>query len=355
MKAIIFGVTGQDGSYLSELLLEKGYKVLGVIRRASIDNTGRLQHLEQNKDFSLIEGDVTDFISVSSIINDFQPDEVYNLAAQSHVATSFNEPLHTWRVDAEGPLNILESVRRHSFKAKFYQASTSEMFGKSVDQDGYQRETTPFEPQSPYAIAKLASHHKVRIYREAYGMYACSGILFNHESERRGEKFVSRKITKWVAEFKNWMNGENKPFDAVSDPDNILSVMNPEESFPKLRLGNLDAARDWGYAPDYVKAMWMMLQQEQAEDYVIATGTSRTVRDFVRIAFDLIGIKEWEKLVVVDPKFYRPAEVEFLHGDYNKAKSEIGWSPETSFNEMVKRMVEYDIEASKCQKNTTLI
>jgi len=355
MKAIIFGVTGQDGSYLSELLLEKGYKVLGVNRRASTNNTERLKHLIDNKDFSLIEGDVTDFINVSSIINDHQPDEVYNLAAQSHVATSFNEPLHTWRVDAEGPLNILESVRRHSFNCKFYQASTSEMFGKAVDKDGYQRETTPFEPQSPYAIAKLASHHKVRIYREAYGMYACSGILFNHESERRGEKFVSRKITKWVAEFKSWIDGENKPFDAVSDPDNITSVMHPEETFPKLRLGNLDAARDWGYAPDYVKAMWTMLQQEQAEDYVIATGTSRTVRDFVRIAFDFIGINEWENLVVIDPEFYRPAEVEFLHGDYNKAKAEIGWSPETSFNEMVKRMVEHDINKSCLKKNTTLI
>ena len=355
MKAIIFGVTGQDGSYLSELLLKEGYKVVGVNRRASTNNTERLKHLLENKDFSLIEGDVTDFINVSSIINDQQPDEVYNLAAQSHVATSFNEPLHTWRVDAEGPLNILESVRRYSFNAKFYQASTSEMFGSSVDPDGYQRETTVFEPQSPYAIAKLASHHKVRIYREAYGMYACSGILFNHESERRGEKFVSRKITKWVAEFKNWIEGENKPFDAVTDPDNIISVMHPEKTFPKLRLGNLDAARDWGYAPDYVRAMWMMLQQEQAEDYVIATGTSRTVRDFIRIAFDFIGIKEWENLVVIDPEFYRPAEVEFLHGDYNKAKAEIGWSPETSFNEMVKRMVEHDIKNSKtCQQNTTL-
>ena len=270
------------------------------------------------------------------------------------MATSFNEPLHTWRVDAEGPLNIIESVRRYCFKCKFYQASTSEMFGSSVDPDGYQRETTQFEPQSPYAIAKLASHHKVRIYREAYGMYACSGILFNHESERRGENFVSRKITKWVAEFKNWSDGENKPFDAVSDPDNIISVMDPDQTFPKLRLGNLDAARDWGYAPDYVKAMWMMLQQENAEDYVIATGTSRTVRDFLRIAFDFIGIKDWETLVVVDPKFYRPAEVEFLHGDANKAKAEIGWSVETPFNEMVKRMVEHDIKKSSCQTNTTL-
>tara|TARA_Y100001937_G_scaffold127558_1_gene200171 strand:+ start:2351 stop:3418 length:1068 start_codon:yes stop_codon:yes gene_type:complete len=355
MKAIIFGVNGQDGSYLSEFLLERDYEVVGITRRASTDNTERLKHLASNKDFSLIEGDVTDFISVSSIINDHQPDEVYNLAAQSHVATSFNEPLHTWRVDAEGPLNILESVRRHAFNCKFYQASTSEMFGKSVDKDGYQRETTPFEPQSPYAIAKLAAHHKVRIYREAYGLYACSGILFNHESERRGEKFVSRKITKWVAEFNNWMGDENKPFDAVADQDNIISVMHPDRLFPKLRLGNLDASRDWGYAPDYVKAMWLMLQKEQPEDYVVATGTSRTVRDFVRIAFDAIGVKNWENMIVVDPEFYRPAEVEFLHGDYNKAKAEIKWSPETSFNEMVKRMVEYDIEKTSCQKNTTLI
>ena len=355
MKAIIFGVTGQDGSYLTELLLEKGYEVVGVQRRASTNNTERLTALLENDRFKLIEGDVTDFISVSGIINDNQPDEVYNLAAQSHVATSFNEPLHTWRVDAEGPFNILESVRRYCFKAKVYQASTSEMFGSVVDPDGYQRETTAFSPQSPYAIAKLAAHHKTRLSREAYGMYACSGILFNHESERRGEKFVSRKITKWVAEFNNWIKDENKPFDAVSDPNNIISVMHPDRHFPKLRLGNLDAARDWGYAPDYVKAMWMMLQQEKADDYVIATGTSRTVRDFVRIAFDFIGIKEWENLLVVDPEFYRPAEVEFLHGDYNKAKSEIGWSPEIPFNEMVRRMVEYDIEKSACQNNTTLI
>tara|TARA_Y100001937_G_scaffold125145_1_gene191317 strand:- start:3625 stop:4692 length:1068 start_codon:yes stop_codon:yes gene_type:complete len=355
MKAIIFGVTGQDGSYLTELLLEKGYEVVGVQRRASTNNTERLTALLENDRFKLIEGDVTDFISVSGIINDNQPDEVYNLAAQSHVATSFNEPLHTWRVDAEGPFNILESVRRYCFKAKVYQASTSEMFGSVVDPDGYQRETTAFSPQSPYAIAKLAAHHKTRLSREAYGMYACSGILFNHESERRGEKFVSRKITKWVAEFNNWIKDENKPFDAVSDPNNIISVMHTDRHFPKLRLGNLDAARDWGYAPDYVKAMWMMLQQEKADDYVIATGTSRTVRDFVRIAFDFIGIKEWENLLVVDPEFYRPAEVEFLHGDYNKAKSEIGWSPEIPFNEMVRRMVEYDIEKSACQNNTTLI
>ena len=281
MKAIIFGVTGQDGSYLSELLLEKGYEVVGVQRRASTNNTERLTSLLENDRFKLIEGDVTDFISVSGIINDNQPDEVYNLAAQSHVATSFNEPLHTWRVDAEGPFNILESVRRYAFKAKFYQASTSEMFGSVVDPDGYQRETTAFSPQSPYAIAKLAAHHKTRLSREAYGMYACSGILFNHESERRGEKFVSRKITKWVAEFNNWMKDENKPFDTVADPNNIISVMHPDRHFPKLRLGNLDAARDWGYAPDYVKAMWMMLQQEKADDYVIATGIQYSIKEFI--------------------------------------------------------------------------
>jgi GDPmannose 4,6-dehydratase len=357
MKAIIFGVNGQDGSYLSELLLEHDYDVVGVTRRSSTDNTERLRHILTHKNFRLSEGDVTDFISVSSIINDEQPDEVYNLAAQSHVATSFNEPIHTWRVDAEGPLNILESVRRHAFTAKFYQASTSEMFGNAVDQDGYQRETTPFEPQSPYAIAKLAAHHKVRIYREAYGLYACSGILFNHESERRGEKFVSRKVTKWVAEFKRWSDGDNSPYDSKTHTDKIVSVMNPENSLPKLRLGNLDASRDWGYAKDYVKAMWLMLQQDEPKDYVIATGTSRTVRDFVRMAFDHIGVSEWEELVVIDREFYRPAEVEFLHGDANRAKTGIGWRVETPFNEMVKRMVEHDINISKsCQNtNTNLI
>ena len=331
MKAVIFGVTGQDGSYLSEFLLEKGYKVVGVSRRASTDNTERLKGVLDNPQFKFMEGDVTDYISVSRIINDTQPDEVYNLAAQSHVQTSFNEPIHTWRTDAEGPLNILESVRRHALKAKFYQASTSEMFGKTIDSDGYQRETTVLSPQSPYAIAKVAAHHKVGLYRDAYGIFACSGILFNHESERRGAKFVSRKITKWVAEFKHWLDSGGG-----------------NEEFPKLRLGNLDAARDWGYAPDYVEAMWMMMQEEKPDDFVIATGISRTVRDFLRMSFSYIDIEDWEKYVIIDPKFYRDAEVKFLHGDANKAKEKLGWMPKTPLSEMVNRMIDADIKILQC-------
>lgn len=322
MKALIFGITGQDGSYLAELLLEKGYHVIGVSRRASTVNTERLRDVLHHKKFQMVEGDVTDFISVSQIINDTQPAEIYNLAAQSHVQTSFNEPIHTWKVCAEGPLNILESVRRHAMSARVYQASTSEMFGKTVDTDGFQRETTPFMPQSPYAIAKLAAHHKVRLYREAYGLYAVGGILFNHESERRGVNFLSRKVTKYVAELST--------FDG--------------RDFPKLKLGNLNASRDWGYAPDYVRAMWLMLQTQTPSDYVIATGVSRTVRDFVRVAFHSIGVDNWEDYVVIDKEFYRPAEVKFLHGDASRARQELGWQIEVPFEQMVQRMVKHDIE-----------
>lgn len=350
MKALIFGVTGQDGSYLSEFLLEKGYEVVGVSRRSSTDNTERLKGILDNKRFKLIEGDVTDYISISRIIEDVNPDEVYNLAAQSHVQTSFNEPHHTWRVDAEGPLNILESIRRHAPSCKFYQASTSEMFGRSVDEDKYQRETTIFSPQSPYAIAKVAAHHKVALYREAYGLYACSGILFNHESERRGEKFVSRKITKWVAEFDKWRNQEFAMVGRVSfinqaEEDDIYYGIpsHGPMTFPKLRLGNLDAHRDWGYAPDYVRAMWLMLQQEEPDDFVIATGITRTVRDFVRLAFSVVGIDNWEDYIIIDPDFYRPCEVEFLNGDSSRAQETLGWTIEVPFKEMVERMVKNDI------------
>tara|TARA_R110000824_G_scaffold9415_10_gene42210 strand:- start:22914 stop:23900 length:987 start_codon:yes stop_codon:yes gene_type:complete len=319
---IIFGITGQDGSYLMDLLLEKGYGVVGVIRRSSVSNTARIDHESGNKNLTLVEGDVTDAFSVSQLIQQYSPDEVYNLAAQSHVQTSFDQPMYTWKANAEGPIHILEAIRRYLPDAKFYQASTSEMFGKNysgVGMNKYQSEDTGFMPQSPYGVAKLAAHHSVRIYREAYGLFACCGILFNHESERRGELFVTRKISKYIARFSEKL--EKEP----------------------LRLGNLDAYRDWGHAQDYVRGMWMMLQCDEPDDYVLATGTAYTVREFLDSAFSYIGIKDWSKHVVVDPKFYRPAEVDYLRGNPSKARSKLDWRPLIGFDELVGRMVENDI------------
>tara|TARA_Y100000310_G_scaffold281514_1_gene302022 strand:- start:654 stop:1640 length:987 start_codon:yes stop_codon:yes gene_type:complete len=322
-KAIVFGITGQDGSYLMDLLLKKEYSVIGVIRRSSVSNTARIDHEAGNKSLTLVEGDVTDAFSVSQLMQKYKPDEAYNLAAQSHVKTSFDQPMYTWKANAEGPMHILESIRQYCPDSKFYQASTSEMFGKNysgVGIDKYQCEETGFIPQSPYAIAKLAAHHTVRIYREAYDLFACCGILFNHESERRGELFVTRKISKYVARFSQKL--EKEP----------------------LRLGNLDAYRDWGHAQDYVRGMWMMLQQSEPDDYILATGRSHTVRDFLDKAFYCIGIKDWSKHVVVDPEFYRPAEVDYLRGSPSKARLVLDWHPLINFEELVSRMVNYDIQ-----------
>jgi GDPmannose 4,6-dehydratase len=317
MKALIFGVTGQDGSYLAELLIKKGYAVTGVARRVSVDTTSRIKHLEGR--MNMAEGDITDQFCVSNIVYTEHPNEIYNLAAQSHVATSFTNPSATWAATAAGTMNILESIRYHNLmdKTKFYQASSSEMFGRNYNTRDYgkyniekvlkyQDENTPFQPQSPYAIAKLASHYLVDNYRESYGLFGCSGILFNHESERRGEKFVTRKITKWIGEFVK----SGKSID-----------------FPKLHLGNLDARRDWGHAEDYVDAMWRMLQQDKPDDYVVATGETHSIREFLDAAFGHIGIDDWDGYVVVDPKFFRPAEVDYLLG-----------------NSLVKRMVDYDCQ-----------
>jgi GDPmannose 4,6-dehydratase len=334
-KALITGVTGQDGSYLSELLIDKGFKVYGMTRRTSVDNTERIGHLLGLEDFELVEGDITDFISVSSLVNDIQPDHIYNLAAQSHVRTSFDQPLLTWKVNAEGVYNILESMRRYAPNARFYQASTSEMFGKNFtlsspyDEDGHkwQDENTPFAPQSPYAVAKMAAHEMVRLYREAHGLYACAGILFNHESERRGEKFVTRKITKYVADLY----------------ENSVPHGHPPKGFRPLALGNLEACRDWGHAEDYVYAMYLMLTQEEPEDFVVATGETHTVRDVLDAAFSEIGIDDWEPFVVIDPKFYRPAEVDYLLGSPMKAKEKLGWSPKVSFKELIVRMLKGDL------------
>ena len=351
--AIVTGTTGQDGSYLSELLLDKGYTVVGLRRRSSSEKgLERIQHLLNNDNFKLVEADITDSGCVNNLIQEYRPHEVYNLGAQSHVMTSFSQPSYTTQVNLQGPLNFLEAIRLLSPSTKFYQASTSEMFGKNFEQMGdtkYQTETTAFVPQSPYAVAKLAAHEMVRIYRDSYGLYACCGILFNHESERRGENFVTRKITKWIGQFYRWLDEMNLSHEYLSNTDNFdkLYASGRQESFPKLRLGNLDAYRDWGHAQDYVEAMYMMLQQDEPEDYVIATSETHSVREFLTEAFNEIGITNFEPYVVIDPEYYRPCEVDWLLGHTGKARKKLGWRPKVSFQELVQRMVRSDIDAAR--------
>ncbi|MFC4599701.1 GDP-mannose 4,6-dehydratase [Cohnella hongkongensis] len=313
-RALITGVTGQDGSYLAELLLEKGYKVYGLRRRTSTPITTNIEHVKNEIEF--IDGDLLD---VSSLINAnriAKPDEIYNLAAQSFVGSSWEQPLLTGQVTGLGVTNMLEAFRLTSPEARFYQASSSEMFGKVVEVP--QKESTPFYPRSPYGVAKLYGHWATVNHRESYDLYACSGILFNHESPRRGIEFVTRKITDAVARIKLGVQQE-------------------------LRLGNLDAKRDWGYAKDYVECMWLMLQQERGDDYVIATGETYSVREFCKIAFEYVGLN-YEDYVVVDPKFFRAAEVDLLIGDPQKSISKLGWNPrKTSFEKLVRMMVDSDI------------
>ena len=337
-RALITGVSGQDGSYLAELLLEKGYEVHGIVRRSSLFNRGRIEHLLTDPAYKgrmqIHYGDVTDSLNISRLIDSLLPDEVYNLAAQSHVAISFETPEYTAQVDAVGALRLLESIRSKSDQKeiRFYQASTSEMFGKVAETP--QRETTPFHPRSPYGVAKVYAHWVTVNYREAYGLHASSGILFNHESPRRGENFVTRKITLSLAKI---MAGQQE----------------------SIHLGNLNALRDWGYAKDYVEGMWRMVQQEEPGDYVLATGVQKTVREFVNAAFAAAGRRiEWhgkgpeekgidpdtgKALVVVDPRYYRPAEVETLVGDPSLAQSKLGWKAHTSFEDLVCMMVEADM------------
>ena len=374
MKAIIFGITGQDGSHLADLLLAKGYKVVGVARRCSVDNTQRVKHLLGVDGFDLVLGDITDVHSVMSILRENDDvNEVYNLAAQSHVAVSFKQPGLTWDATAKGCMNILQSlVDLGMINARFYQASSSEMFGKNYDEkdtrisllsnppkpqtEKYQNEDTKFLPQSPYAIAKCAAHYMTRLFREGYGLHASAGILFNHEGPRRGEDFVTRKITKWIGEFVKWKNHiDSQQHDSSSDSDFILKFSpnalggdgSVTEKFPKLRLGNLEAFRDWGYAGDYVEAMWMMLQKDSPDDYVICTGKTHTIREFLDVAFKHVGIDDWSDYVVQDPEFYRPAEVDYLRGDNQKAKEALGWEPKHSFQDLVKMMVESDTDDVK--------
>jgi GDPmannose 4,6-dehydratase len=316
-RAIITGITGQDGAYLAKLLLEKGYEVFGVVRRSShfgvVDH--RLRWLGINKDIEIIDGNLSDLSSLSRAVEATKPDEVYNLAAQSFVASSWQQPVLTANITAVGVTNMLEAVRLHAPAARFYQASSSEMYGKI--QEAAQSETTPFYPRSPYAVAKLYGHWITVNYRESFGMHASSGILFNHESPLRGIEFVTRKVTDTVARIK-------------------LGIET------KLHLGNIDAKRDWGHAKDYVVAMWMMLQQDEADDYVVATGRTTTVRDMCRIAFDHAGLQMDDHLVI-DPKLFRPAEVDVLLGNPAKAKAKLGWEATTSLEEMITEMVDADL------------
>jgi GDPmannose 4,6-dehydratase len=313
--AFITGINGMDGSHLADLLLEKGYKVFGMERRSSSKNRMNTNHLEGKVTF--LQGDLTDQNSLLRCLKEAKPDEVYNLAAQSFVGESWNTPEHTSEVTGLGVLRMLEAIREFNPEIKFYQASSSEMFGRMVENPA--NENTQFYPRSPYGVSKLYGHWITKNYRESYNMYACSGILFNHESEKRGHEFVTRKISDGIARIK------------LGLADHIS-------------LGTLDAKRDWGYAPDYVEAMWLMLQQETPDDYVIATGKTYSIRDFLDIAFDHVGIEDWTPYIKQDPKYMRPAEVDVLRGDFNKAKKELNWSPKTTFIELVKKMVDNDIE-----------
>ncbi len=316
-KAFITGITGQDGSYLAELLLGKGYEVHGVIRRASTFNTGRLDGIYNDPRMFLHYGDLSDGSAMARLLGLIKPAEIYNLAAQSHVRVSFDSPEYTADITGTGTVRLLEAIRETGLQSRFYQASSSEMYG--LVQEVPQKETTPFYPRSPYGCAKVYSHWITVNYRESYGLHASNGILFNHESPRRGETFVTRKITRAIARIK--AGRQNKLF-----------------------LGNLDAKRDWGYAKEYVEAMWLMLQQEQPDDYVIATNETHSIREFLEIAFSHAGL-DWNKYVEIDPRYLRPAEVDLLIGDYSKAKQKLGWEPKTKFADLARLMVDADIQS----------
>ncbi len=325
-KALITGITGQDGSYLAELLLKKGYHVWGIIRRTSTFTTNRIDHLykdpHKQPELRLIYGDLTDGGNLSTIINEIAPDEVYNLGAQSHVRVSFDTPIYTVNTDALGTLRLLEAIRSSGKAVKFYQASSSEMYGKVLETP--QTEKTPFYPRSPYGCAKVYSFWQTVNYREAYGMFACNGILFNHESPRRGETFVTRKITRAATRIK-------------------LGLQD------KLYLGNLDAKRDWGFAGDYVEAMWLMLQQEKPDDFVIATGETHSVREFLDEVFGHLGL-DWHKYVEIDERYFRPTEVDLLLGDASKARKVLGWEPKVTFRELSKMMTDADMKIAEREK-----
>lgn len=315
MRALITGITGQDGSYLAEFLLEKDYEVYGLVRRSSLEKYDRVAHIAD--DIRFVEGDLTDQSSLDHAVQQVKPDEIYNLAAQSFVPVSWNQPVLTADVTGLGALRVMEAIRKHSPQSKFLQASSSEMFGKV--RESPQTEQTPFHPRSPYGVAKVFGHHITVNYRESYGIFACSSICFNHESPRRGSEFVTRKVTQAAARIK-------------------LGLAD------KLKMGNIDAQRDWGFAGDYIRAMWMMLQQPQADDYVIATGQTHSVQELLEVAFSFVGF-DWKRYVEIDPRLVRPAEVDYLCGDASKALRVLGWKPRVQFKELIEMMVQSDLNA----------
>ncbi|HKQ03893.1 MAG TPA: GDP-mannose 4,6-dehydratase [Blastocatellia bacterium] len=326
-RALITGITGQDGSYLTELLLEKGYEVYGIIRRSSSFNTDRIDHLyadphEPQTRLRLVYGDLNDSSSLNTVLRQVRPDEIYNLGAMSHVRVSFDVPEYTGEITGLGTVRLLEAIRETGLQPKFYQASSSELFGKVVEVP--QTEKTPFYPRSPYGCAKAYAYYITVNYRESYGLFACNGVLFNHESERRGETFVTRKITRAATRIKMGLQ-------------------------QKLYLGNLDARRDWGYARDFVEAMYLMMQAPEPDDYVIATGETHSIREFLDEAFGLLDL-DWQAHVEIDPRYYRPAEVDLLQGDASKARHKLGWEPTVTFKELVKRMVDHDLGLAKRER-----
>jgi GDPmannose 4,6-dehydratase len=351
--ALISGSKGQDASYLADLLLEKGYNVVSIDRRSSSPNYTNIQHLLKNPNYTIEQGDITDFGSVCRIVNKYKPDEFYNLAAQSFVGSSWDQAVATCNINFTGVCNCLEAVRLVHPGCRFYQASTSEVYGDVLDNK--QSENTPARPRSPYAAAKHGAESLVKVYRDSYNMFACFGRLFNHESPRRGKEFVTRKITKWIGDSFKLVDEHVYDFVVESNPNykSELAVMRTEKAFEtalekgiidKLKLGNLDASRDWTHAKDMVRGMWMMLQQETPDDYVLASGKTWTIRQFLDKAFGVLDIQDWSKFVEIDPKFYRPADVALLCGDYTKAKEKMGWEPQISFDDLVLEMVNHDID-----------
>lgn len=358
--AIITGASGQDSSYLGELLLSKDYKVYGIARRVSVDTNERIQHLLTDPNYEVIEGDITDSGCMHNIINKLQVHELYNLAAMSHVGTSFQQCNYSIDVNLKGVANILEGIRLFSPHTKVYQASTSEMFGNNFSlgefyrdkeghklQDKFQDENTPFNPCSPYAVAKMGAHYLCSTYRKAYKLYIACGILFNHESRRRGDTFVTRKISKWLGSYRKWR--ADYSYFPINFDEEMIYVENTSK-YLKLRLGALSSYRDWSHAKDMVRGMWLMLQQEQPDDYVLASGHTHSVQDFLREAFAYVGIDDFEPYVFIDNSLYRANEVDYLCGDATKANKQLGWYPEVTFKELVKDMVEGDRYGSKEKK-----